>query len=179
MGRIEDAAEALRQKQAQAESESERRLREGEEDLAEFVQLMQSKGIPPERTYRRSVDSRGIHSRESRPTFIISFDESPVTGWIVRFTFRGEYDDHEWFATLVTSDLKLWKTRAFALDAPTGRPVEYPSLQPGQLVVSKAFPGGARSRLVVTVDEPLPDHVRHIELHELPTMARTYLDSVS
>ncbi|MGX1161046.1 hypothetical protein FBY31_0592 [Arthrobacter sp. SLBN-100] len=178
MGRIEDAAEALKQQQTKAELESERRRREAEEDLVEFVQIMRTKGIKPERAYQRSVESRGIHSRTSRPTSIISFDESAVRGWVIKFSFRGEYDDHEWFATLVTPNLALWKARAFKR-TPMGGPVEYPSLQPGQLTVSKAFPGGALSELVVVVDEPLPDHLRQYELNELPRMARTYLDSLS
>lgn len=180
MGRIEDAAEALRQQQVQAESESERRRREAEEDLAEFVQLMQSKGVPPERLYQRAVERQGVHSRTSRPTVIISFDESPVTGWIVNQTYRGEYDDHVWFATLVTPDLTLWKTRAFGRTTTgqtAGYPVEYPSLQPGQLVASKAFPG---SDLVLVVDEPLPNSQLAVSGRtDMARMARTYLDTLS
>ena len=79
---------------------------------------------------------------------------------------------------MVTPDLALWKTRAFKRAA-TGRTVEYPSLQPGQLVVSNAFPGGAASELVVVVDEPLPDHLRQYEMDKLSKMARTYLDSLT
>ncbi|MET4144169.1 hypothetical protein [Arthrobacter sp. UYCo732] len=179
MGRIEDGAEALRNKQLEAESAEGLRIREAEEDFAEFVQIMRSKGIQPERTYTRSVESRGIHSRESRPTTIISLDESSVTGWIIDYSFRGEYDDHEWFATLITADLALWKTRSFKRETTKGGLVEYPSLQPGQLVVSKAFPGGAAAELVVVVDEPLPDHLRHHETSRLSQQARTYLDTLN
>jgi hypothetical protein len=179
MGRIEDGAESLRQKQLEVESATDRRIREAEEDFAEFVQIMRSRGIEPERVYERSLEARGIHSRESRATTIITLDDSPVRGWIINYSFKGEWDKHEWFATLVTADLALWKTRAFKRNTQTGGPVEYPSLQPTQLVVSKVFPGGAASELVLVVDEPLPDHLRLHETSRLSQLARTYLDSLS
>lgn len=54
----------------------------------------------------------------------------------------------------------MWKTCAFRRHGLTNESVEYPFLQPEQLEVSKAFPGGAAVDLVVVVDEPWPNHLR-------------------
>lgn len=116
MGRLEDAAnnllkertkeEALRQAQ---EQESRRREEERNELIAEFINLMQTKGISPEVLYRETFNSPPRGTRG-----VVSADYSPagVTGWVVTNRSPGEYDMCDARGLVLTPDGEIWKYEA-------------------------------------------------------------------
>lgn len=179
MGRIEDAAAALKAQRSAVEAAAESFRIAANEDLVEFVQLMRTLGVRPETTYKMGVEYKGLtETGRSVRIASVALDATPVTGWVVRFTAPSECSNDVWVGVLTTPDLALWKVRIVRAQAPVGGLTEYTSLRPEQLTPSSVFPGGASQELAVVLDEPIPDTHRRYELGRLAELARSYIDTV-